>query len=303
MAPGSFIDDRPFWQRALIGFCVLLIIALIPIILSSSLHPTSVPGQAARPGPREDPRGKRLPRPAPAGQTLDGKAAGSAPVLAAYLKAAMNESPKDATFIALPGDVVGASPPESGLMLDEPTLLFFNEFANGCCGKDSTCSASCNMIATPGNHEFDKGTAELMRKINGGDGTTTITHLVDPYPGEKAGYVSANVVWQANGTPLFAPYVIRNAGGTRIAFIGADTTKTPSITMPGKYCRCHFLKRDRCDQPVYPGDPAAGGPRHRRPPPRGREPGRLRRPDPGKYKRDRAGSKILSPASTLTWMS
>ena len=37
------------------------------------------------------------------------------------------------TIIALPGDVVGASPPESGLFLDEPTLLFFNEFANACC--------------------------------------------------------------------------------------------------------------------------------------------------------------------------
>ncbi len=49
MAPGSFIEDRPFWQRALIGFGVLLIIALIPIILSSFLHPASAPGQAAIP--------------------------------------------------------------------------------------------------------------------------------------------------------------------------------------------------------------------------------------------------------------
>jgi 5'-nucleotidase len=241
MAPGSFIDNRPFWQRALIGFFVLLIIALIPIILSSSLHPVPAPGQVAAPVHVKILAVNDFHGQLPAGQKQNGEAAGSAPVLASYLKAAMNESPKDATFIALPGDVVGASPPESGLMLDEPTLLFFNEFANGCCGKDSACSASCNMVATLGNHEFDKGTTELMRKINGGDGTTAITHLVDPYPGEKAGYVSANVVWQANGTPLFAPYVIRNAGGTKIAFIGADTTKTPSITMPTNIAGVTFL--------------------------------------------------------------
>ncbi|HNX18282.1 MAG TPA: bifunctional metallophosphatase/5'-nucleotidase [Methanoregula sp.] len=241
MIPGSFVDDRPFWQRTLIGFCVLLIIALIPIILSCSLHPVPAPGQATAPVHVKILAVNDFHGQLPAGQKLNREAAGSAPVLASYLKAAMNESPTDATFIALPGDVVGASPPESGLMLDEPTMLFFNEFANGCCGKDSACSASCNMVATLGNHEFDKGTTELMRKINGGDGTTTITHLVDPYPGEKAGYVSANVVWQTNGTTLFAPYVIRNAGGTKIAFIGADTTKIPSITIPANIAGVTFL--------------------------------------------------------------
>ena len=85
------------------------------------------------------------------------------------------------------------------------------------------------MIATFGNHEFDKGTAELMRKIEGGNGTTNITHLVDPYPGSNMTFVSSNVVWKTNDTPLVDPYVILDAGGVRIAFIGADTIKTPSI--------------------------------------------------------------------------
>ena len=166
----------------------------------------------------------------PAGQTLAGKAAGSAPVLASYLRAA--ESPGAATFIVFPGDVVGASPPESGLLLDEPAILFTNEFAEGCCGPAGTCTVSCNLIATPGNHEFDRGVPEMLRLVAGGNGSTNITHLVDPYPGSSAAYTSANIVWTKNRTPVFPPYVIRDAGGAKIAFIGADTIQTPTLTGP-----------------------------------------------------------------------
>ncbi|MDO8871520.1 MAG: bifunctional metallophosphatase/5'-nucleotidase [Methanoregula sp.] len=136
----------------------------------------------------------------------------------------------DGTIIALPGDVVGASPPESGLLYDEPTMLFFNTFANPYCNIASLpTDASCNMVATLGNHEFDKGIPELMRKIGGGDGATTIPHLVDPYPGTRTTYVCANVVWKVNNTPILSPYTLRNVGGVPIAFIGADTMNTPRI--------------------------------------------------------------------------
>jgi len=169
----------------------------------------------------------------PEGQSMGGRPAGSAPVLASYLRAAENESPGTSTFIAFPGDLVGASPPESGLLLDEPAILFTNEFAEGCCGGTAgACTVSCNLIAAPGNHEFDQGVSELLRRIYGGNGTTTITHLADPYPGSKAAYVCANVVWTENKTPLFTPYVIRDAGGVKVAFIGADTAQTPSVSDP-----------------------------------------------------------------------
>ncbi len=136
----------------------------------------------------------------------------------------------DSTIIALPGDVVGASPPQSGLLLDEPTLLFFNSYANQYCsiGSDSS-DTSCNMVATLGNHEFDKGVPELLRKIYGGNGATSITHLVDPYPGTKIDYVCANVVWTVNSTPVLPPYTLRNVSGVRVAFIGADTKSTPQL--------------------------------------------------------------------------
>jgi len=222
MAPSSFIGDRPPWQQAIAGLFVLMIVVLAPIGLSYYLHPAPYPAT----GPVHvkilavnDFHGQL-----PDGQKLNKEPAGSAPVLASYLKAAMADAGQATTFIALPGDVVGASPPESGLLLDEPALLFFDSFADDC----EQSASACNVIATFGNHEFDKGTDELLRKINGGNGVTTITHLLDPYPDTEVEYISSNVVWKTNETTIAAPYVIRDVGGVGIAFIGAVTAETPS---------------------------------------------------------------------------
>ena len=215
MSPLTLLSGRPAPQQAFIGAAVLVCILLFLVALPYQVHPAPVHVQVLA---VNDFHGQ-----VSEGQNLDGKPAGSAPVLASYLEAALADEGQAATFIALPGDVVGASPPESGLLLDEPTMLFFNAFAEDSPGGPYT------MIATFGNHEFDKGTDELMRKIEGGNGTTNITHLVDPYPGSNMTFVSSNVVWKTNDTPLVDPYVILDAGGVRIAFIGADTIKTPSI--------------------------------------------------------------------------
>ncbi|MDK2890441.1 MAG: 5-nucleotidase [Methanoculleus sp.] len=213
MAAGSSTSGRSPLRQAVVGLFVLLIVVLAPIALSGYLYPDPEPVHV-RILAVNDFHGQL-----PAGQNLDGEPAGSAPVLASYLECAMGDAGEATTFIALPGDVVGASPPESGLLLDEPTLLFFNGLADDCPG----------MIATFGNHEFDRGTDELLRMVRGGNGATTITHLADPYPGAEAEYISSNVVWKTNGTLLSAPYTIRDVDGVKIAFIGADTTKTPSI--------------------------------------------------------------------------
>lgn len=178
----------------------------------------------------------------PADQTNDKRPVGSAPVLASYLRAATGVFGPSYTIIALPGDVVGASPPESGLFLDEPTLLFFNEFANACCtGGNDPVDSACNMVATPGNHEFDRGTAELLREVHGGNGNTTITHLADLYPGSRSSYTSSNIVWSENGTTVFPPYVVRTVGGIPIAFIGADTISTPDRLAPHRADDVRFL--------------------------------------------------------------
>jgi 5'-nucleotidase len=210
MTSGSPIDDKSPWLQVIAGFLVLTIIVLIPIGLSWYLHPAPVHVRILA---VNDFHGQLT-----AGKSLSGEPVGSAPVLASYLNAAAG---RPATFIALPGDIVGASPPESGLLLDEPTILFWNGLAG-----------DCPQIATFGNHEFDRGTDELLRMVDGGNGATTIAHLVDPYPGAAMEYVSSNVVWRVNDTPIAAPYTIRDAGGVGIAFIGATTIETPSIQKP-----------------------------------------------------------------------
>ena len=175
------------------------------------------------------------------GQTMNNRPVGSAPVLASYLKAAMASGNADGTIIALPGDVIGSAPPVSGLLMDEPSMLFFNSFANQYLSIGSNSpSASCNMVATLGNQEFNNGVPEVLRMINGGNGATNITHIVDPYPGTKIDYVSSNVVWTANNTTVLPPYALRTVDGVTIAFIGADTISTPTLTTSANVANLTF---------------------------------------------------------------
>lgn len=228
MTPDSLQDGIPIHLKIISGFSVLCVLTLAIVLLSGYL-----PGAPSVPDTNGTIHVKILAindfhGQLPPGQTLNKRPAGSAPVLASYIKSAMASGNADGTIIALPGDLVGASPPESGLLLDEPAMLFFNTWANPYCtiGSDAP-DVSCNMVATLGNHEFDNGIMELMRKINGGNGVTRITHLADPYPGTRTDYVCANVVWKSNNTLILPPYTLRNVSGIPVAFIGAVTIDTP----------------------------------------------------------------------------
>jgi 5'-nucleotidase len=99
-----------------------------------------------------------------------------------------------------------------------------------------------NMIGVDfnaaGNHEFDKGRAELLR-IQGG-GCAKYTRLepcrVDkPYPGAAFPILTANTITET-GLPLLAPTGLKSFGKGKnrvtIGFIGLTLTGTPNLVSP-----------------------------------------------------------------------
>jgi len=136
-----------------------------------------------------------------------------------YLAGHINQLRKDNpnTLVVSGGDNIGASPLVSGLFHDEPTIEAFNAM-----GVD---------ISTVGNHEFDEGSAELLRMQDGGchpDGCFG----GDGFDGADFDYLSANVVDDDSGKTLFRPYEIRRVGGVKVGFIGVVLKDTPSIVTP-----------------------------------------------------------------------
>lgn len=175
-----------------------------------------------------------------AGRLVSGRPVGSAPVLAAYLRSAQENGDDDATFIVHAGDHVGASPPVSALLQDEPSIGFLNLLANDKCAERKPRNPRCNLVGTLGNHEFDEGVAEMLRLIKGGNHANG-PFLEKPYRGARFPYVSANVVDANTGKTILPPYVIKQARGQRIAFIGAVLKETPSIVTPTGVAGVRFL--------------------------------------------------------------
>ncbi|MBU5349595.1 5'-nucleotidase C-terminal domain-containing protein [Paenibacillus lautus] len=153
------------------------------------------------------------------------KKAGTAPILATYLKEAQAKYENSLLFHN--GDSVGASAPVSSLDRDEPTIEWMNMM-----GFD---------VGSLGNHEFDQGIAALKAQIFGG---------VDPvegkvtHAGAKFDYVNANVIETSTGKPLIKPYVIKEVGGVKIGFIGLVTKATPAKVSPSGTAGVRFLSAE-----------------------------------------------------------
>lgn len=185
-----------------------------------------------------------------AGRRVSNRPVGSAGVLAAYLDAA-RAGFEDRSIIVHAGDHVGATPPASALLQDEPAITFLNQLANDHCRhlkrsarhpRDSHAawSAKCNLVGTLGNHEFDEGVSELDRLLAGGNHAAG-PFLEDPWRGARFPVVSANVVDAASGRPLLPPYVIQRIDGMPVAFIGAVLRQTPTIVTPSGVAGVLFL--------------------------------------------------------------
>jgi len=133
------------------------------------------------------------------------------------------------------GDMIGASPLVSALFLDEPTILAMNMI-----GMDF------NAV---GNHEFDRGRAELLRVQRGGCAKYTVREPcgLDPkFSGARFGFLTANTLTE-DGTPLFPPYAFKSFGSgsqrVRVAFIGMTLKDTPSVVTPAAVAGLSFATR------------------------------------------------------------
>lgn len=173
------------------------------------------------------------------GRRVANRPVGGAAVLGAYLKHAAADF-AGRSFIVHAGDHVGASPPESALLQDEPSIQFLNLLANEHCRGAQSLDPRCNVVGTPGNHEFDEGKDELLRLVYGGDHPRG-PFLEEPYRGADFPYVSANVVDAARGRTLLPPYVFRSMGDVKIGVIGAVLRETPSIVTPSGVAGLTFL--------------------------------------------------------------
>jgi len=185
-----------------------------------------------------------------AGRRVANRPVGSASVLASYLRNAQ-AGRESQTILVHAGDHVGATPPASALLQDEPAIAFLNQLANDHCryperGREherdghAEWRSKCNLVGTLGNHEFDEGVAEMQRLLNGGNHAKG-PFLENPWRGARFPYVSANVVDAKTGKPILPPYVIKKIDGLPIAFIGAVLKATPTIVTPSGVAGVRFL--------------------------------------------------------------
>ncbi|RST31741.1 bifunctional metallophosphatase/5'-nucleotidase [Sphingomonas ginkgonis] len=151
--------------------------------------------------------------------------AGGAAQMAAKLQELRKGHPNSITVAA--GDLIGASPIASSYFLDEPSVT-----ALGMAGLS---------LASVGNHEFDRGSGELLRMQKGGCQVFTSRKpcAVEPFKGAAFTYLAANVQ-RADGSTLFPATAIRRFGRIRVGFIGMTLRDTGILASPAGVAGLHF---------------------------------------------------------------
>lgn len=152
---------------------------------------------------------------------------GGADALAAHVARLKSQNPLHVVVGA--GDFIGASPLISSLFFDEPAVEALNRIGM--------------EFSAVGNHEFDKGAAELLRLQAGGckriGGQTHANSCKGasvgspvPFEGARFQWLSANVVSTTTADPLLPAYGIKTFRGVKVAFIGMTLEATPTIVTP-----------------------------------------------------------------------
>jgi 5'-nucleotidase len=152
---------------------------------------------------------------------------GGAEYIAAHVNKLKAQNPNHAVVGA--GDMIGATPLISSLFHDEPSVETLNRIG-----------LEFNAV---GNHEFDKGSATLLRLQRGGckmDGARVDLNSCQgakvgtpvPFEGAKFQWLSANVIVSATGRTLLPAYGVKRFQGVPVAFIGMTLKDTPGIVVP-----------------------------------------------------------------------
>ena len=150
--------------------------------------------------------------------------AGGIEYLATLVTTLRTRNPRNALVSA--GDLVGGSPLISGSFDDEPTVEAMNRI-----GLDF------NGV---GNHEFDRGAAELQRLQNGGcagGGCKSGT----AFEGAQFRFLAANVVVRETGKAFFPAYGIKIFGDIKIAFVGATLQGTTNLVPAANIAGLAFI--------------------------------------------------------------
>jgi 5'-nucleotidase len=167
--------------------------------------------------------GIRIRDPQDAAKTVN-VAAGGAEHLASAVNELRAQNPNH-IFVAA-GDLIGASPLTSALFHDEPTVE-----ALGAMGLEASAV---------GNHEFDHGSAELLRLQRGG------CHPVDgckgpqPFAGARFRWLAASTIDVRTGQTLLPAYHVKRFQGIPVAFIGLTLKDTPQIVVPAGVAGLQF---------------------------------------------------------------
>ncbi len=111
------------------------------------------------------------------------------------------------------GDNVGASPPNSSLLEDMPTIDVENAWGLG--------------ATSYGNHEFDFGVERLLRQQERANFPFLATNIVDEVTGERPDWVT--------------PSVVLDVGGVKVGVIGSALETTPELVKAGATEGLKFL--------------------------------------------------------------
>ena len=145
---------------------------------------------------------------------------------AAYLAGAIQHHKKlnPLNAVVSAGDMIGATPLTSALFLDEPTIEAVNAMG-----------IDFNAV---GNHEFDKGTPELLRMRRGGCQKFTRLEpcqINRQFPGANFEFLAANVK-KLDDQTLFPAYGIKTfkQGNhvVKVGFVGMTLKGTPNMVTP-----------------------------------------------------------------------